>query len=295
MTFDLDNMNINIEKEEAQTIEYTYNGKRYMYKISKSGGFYNEIVAEKIANRLDIPCCHYILTHYNDNTGVSTELFDRTNYIDLYYIFKCVYGKVTYHGLLDEKRHDYKYKTKNNLEDIWYALDTVFATRKNSQEIVEDLMSKIVKVFLFDMIIANSDRHAENIGFIVTENSADLAPLFDNDFMLSEFALYDHDYSVYVEGNDYLTTNEFINLDNNKKYCNTLEKFFNISATEYEDEIKEMLEVISKESLEDIFSELEQEDVYIPQLIKNKMIDNLSFNKKYIEDYLAKKNNSIKH
>jgi hypothetical protein len=295
MTFDLDNMNINIDKEEAQTIEYTYNGKRYMYKISKSGEFYNEIVAEKIANRLDIPCCHYILTHYNDKTGVSTELFDRTNYIDLYYILKCVYGKVTYHGLLDEKRHDYKYKTKNNLEDIWYALDTVFATRKNSQEIVEDLMSKIVKVFLFDMIIANSDRHAENIGFIVTENSVDLAPLFDNDFMLSEFALYDHDYSVYVEGNDYLTTKEFINRDNNKKYPNTLEKFFNISATEYEDEIKEMLEVISKESLEDIFSELEQEDVYIPQLIKNKMIDNLSFNKKYIEDFLAKKNNSIKH
>lgn len=295
MTFDLDNMNINIEKEDAQTIEYTYNDKRYMYKRSKSGAFYNEIVAEKIANRLGIPCCHYILTHYNDKTGVSTEMFDRTNYVDLYYILKCVYGKVTYHGLLDEKRHDYKYKTKNNLEDIWYALDTVFATRKNSQEIVKDLMSKIVKVFLFDIVIANSDRHAENIGFIVTENSVDLAPIFDNDFMLSEFALYDHDYSVFIEENDYLVMKEFINRDYNKRYPNTLEKFFNISATEYEDEIKEMLNVISKESLEDIFSELEQEDVYIPQLIKDRMIEDLALNKKYIEDFLEKKNSSFKH
>lgn len=294
MTFDLDNVNINIEKEDAQTIEYTYNGKRYMYKRSKSGAFYNEIVAEKIADRLGIPCCHYILTHYNDKTGVSTEMFDRTNYVDLYYILKCVYGKVTYHGLLDEKRHDYKYKTKNNLEDIWYALDTVFATRKNSQEIVKDLMSKIVKVFLFDIVIANSDRHAENIGFIVTENSVDLAPIFDNDFMLSEFALYDHDYSVFIEENDYLVMKEFINRDYNKRYPNTLEKFFNISATEYADEIKEMLEVISKESLEDIFNELEQEDVHIPQLIKDRMIEDLTYNKQYIEDFLAKKSNNFK-
>ena len=66
MIFDLDNMNIKIEKEYksvlGKSFEYTYNGKRYFFKKSKSGNIYNELIAEKIANKLGIPCCHYILT-----------------------------------------------------------------------------------------------------------------------------------------------------------------------------------------------------------------------------------------
>ena len=289
MTFDFDNMDINREKGTDDAFEYTYNGKRYLYKKSKSKNYLYELLAEKIANRLDIPCCHYILTYKDGIADVSSEMFDTTNYISLREVLRDAYGKVTYFGLFDEKRIDGLYKSKNNLEDIWFALEKRYGLRKNGQQIVSDLMNQIVKVFLFDALIGNSDRHTENIGFIDDGVNISLAPIFDNDYMLSDCAVYDNDYSIFVDSDDYFAKVDFIGSINDDEQPNTLKKFFDISASEYKDEMNEMLSIISIETLEEIYDELNSEGVIIPFDKRRIISDNLMLNQRIIKNIISGK------
>ena len=289
MTFDFDNMDIKIEKNHEQGFEYTYNDKRYLYKKSKNGDFLYELLAEKIAKKLSIPCCHYILTYDDGIANISSEMFDTRNYISLRELLKEVYGKVTYFGLLDEKRTDYLYKSKNDLEDIWFALDKKYGLREDGQELVSKLMQDIVRIFLFDAVIANSDRHTENIGFIDDGKNVELAPLFDNDYMLSECALYDNDYSMFVESGDYFERQDYADFATDEEPSNSLEKFFNISASEYKSDISEMLNVTSRESLEEIFNELEKEGVPIPSEKREGIISKFELNNNIIRNMIKGK------
>ena len=281
MIFDLDNMDIKITNEYNSTFgksfEYIYNGKRYFYKKSKKGDFLNEIIAEKIANKLGIPCCHYIITYSDGIANVSSEMFDTKNYISLSEILESVYKK---------NDSDVNLSLRNNLEDIWFALDVKYGSRKNGQEIVSKLMSQIVRVFLFDVIIANSDRNPANLGFIDDGENVELAPLFDNDFMLSEYALYDNDYSIFVDQKGYEEREYYVNSDTECEPRNTLEYFFSISASEYQKEISEMLKVISRESLEEIFDEI-QEDVIIPKPKREEIISNFELNRNIINQKIS--------
>jgi len=293
MTFDLENMDIKIDKTHGsltdKSYEFLYNDKRYYYKNCKSNEFFNELIAEKIAKRLNIPCCHYILTYNYGIAGVSSEMFDTTNYVSLREILRDAYGKITYFGILDEKKTDGLYKTKNSLEDIWMVLYKRYNSRENAQELVNKLMTQIVRVFLFDVVIANSDRHTENIGFIEDGENVELAPLFDNDYMLSDYALYDNDYSMYVESGDYFAKEDYSNFGTNQAPQNTLEKFLNVSASEYKEELIEMLKAISKESLEEIFNELEIEGICIDSSIREKYIKKFELNQKIINKKISGK------
>lgn len=285
MTFDLDNMNIKIQDDQynkpKKSFVYTYNGKRYFYKQSKKGDFYNEIIAEKIANKLGIPCCHYIVTYSDGIANLSSEMFDTTHYISLSEILESVYGN-------NDKQDIFNYKSKNNLEDIWLALDAKYGFRENGQELVSKLMKKIVKVFFFDVIIANSDRHADNIGFIDNGKTVDLAPLFDNDYMLSEYALYDNDYSMLVDSDNYEERENYINSDIDLEPRNTLEYFLKISASEYQAELSGMLDVISRDSLEEIFEEI-KEEIMVPDQKKEKIIRLFETNRNVINRIIEQK------
>ena len=293
MIFDLDNMNIKIEKEYksvlGKSFEYTYNGKRYFFKKSKSGNIYNELIAEKIANKLGIPCCHYILTFDDGMDYLSSEMFDTTNYISLHEVLKNVYTIEKNIEMTEEENTDILDKSKNNLEDIWNALEIKYGTRENGQELVNKLMTQIVKVFLFDVIIANSDRHIDNIGFIDDGVNVTLAPLFDNDYMLSDYALYDNDYSMCVEPQDFFSREEYMNNDDAEEPQNTLEKFIKISSSEYKEELNDMLYVISKESLEDIFDELQAEGININQIKKDQIISKFEANTNIIQNIISGK------
>ena len=293
MIFDIDNMDIKIEKEYkspfGKSFEYTYNGKRYFYKKSKKGDSYNELIAEKIAKKLGLPCCHYILTFDEGMDYLSSEMFDTTNYISLHEVLEDVYGIETKLEISKDDNIEILDKSKNNLEDIWNALEIKFGTRDNGQEIVSKLMYQIVKVFLFDVIIANSDRHVDNLGFIDDGVNVTLAPLFDNDYMLSEYSIYDNDYSMCVEPQDFFLQEEYVNNEDSEEPPNTLEKFLEVSSTEYKEQLNEMLYVISRESLEEIFDELESEDVIINKIKREQIINKFEMNSNIIKNIIAGK------
>ena len=91
-----------------------------------------------------------------------------------------------------------KIDEKNNIEDISLAFQKTFST-----EVAEKLIEDLNRIFIFDALIGNCDRNEKNYGLIIRENKAIFAPLYDNDSMLSEFGIYDGDYSLEVKRSDY--------------------------------------------------------------------------------------------
>lgn len=284
MTFNLDKLDIKIDKKEVNRIYYSYNGKKYLYKRSKRlENCYNELIAEKIAKKLNIPCSHYIYSTYEGFVGVSSELFDTSNFVSMKELFKNVYGKV----IESDGYEDLEYYTKNDLESIWNALKIKCIKEKIPKEKVKTLMTQIIKIFMFDMLIANSDRHTDNLGLIITNNSIEVAKIFDNEEMLSEYGLYDGEYCIKVEEDDYEKST-----DSNP--INIFEKFFNISASEYEDTFKKMLELISDENIEEIFKELENEEVPVNEEIKEKVLSKFKTHRDVTNRYFFNKSRRIK-
>ena len=278
MTFNLNDMDIKVVNTNEHGYQYLYNGKKYFFKKwSLLHGCYNELVAEKIARRLGIPCCHYIFTDDDGFLGVSSEMIDDENFITMKEFLKSVYGQVFYREFKGRKIEDEEYRTKNTLESIWFALEQKYGDKENGQEIIRNVMDGIVKVFMFDILIGNSDRHTDNLGLIITEDNAEVAKIFDNEELFSDYALCEGSYSIYVEDSDYY------------EKINSIEKFFSISAKEYEEEFKKYLDVISRESIEEIFKELESEDVPIEESIKNRLIDRFEQNRKLLSNYFLRK------
>ena len=237
-------------------ILFNYNDKYYFFKTNLSSeDRYNELIAEKIAKKLGIKCANYYLGEYCNQKGVVSEVFDVKYYKSMDEFLYSVYGDECFE--------------KNNLEDIWNALLINF-----NQEQTEKVMDDIVNVFLFDVIIANNDRHANNLGLIIKNNNVELAPIFDNDNMLREIAMNDGAFFLGIERKDYYNY-----LNGESKKDNVFDKFIKISDSEYIERLKNMLSVISDDSIIEIFKELEKEGVKIS---KEKQLDILNrFRKNY--------------
>ena len=82
---------------------------------------------------------------------------------------------------------------------------------------------------------------------------------------------------------------DYSNFGTNQAPQNTLEKFLNVSASEYKEELIEMLKAISKESLEEIFNELEIEGICIDSSIREKYIKKFELNQKIINKKISGK------
>ena len=207
------------------------NNNKYFFKtIFNIDSIYNELIAEEIAKDYEIPSAHYDLAVLDGNIGVISENFlkDNETYTDMSSILKTIYNDPE-----DKTNH-------NNLTDIWNALSLIFKDEK----IISDLMEQIVNIFIFDILIANSDRHDENYG-IITGTKTKMSPVYDNSFMLSGISLYDGDYSIKVESN----MNEEDNI---------LNRFLSISSLEYTKLLESKLWIIEEDNIDKIIKRVEE-------------------------------------
>lgn len=256
MYFDLDELDIKIKKEIyfSYGMIFTYQGEDYYYKGNKTlDSIYNEILAKKIADKLGISCCEYYLGSYYEDMGSISKMISDDKFISMSNLLLSSYG-IT--------------KNKNNIEDINAMLDNIF-----SSEVSEKLKSDLLNIFLFDVLIGNCDRNSDNYGLILDDNPR-FAPLFDNENMLSEYSIYYGNYTLGIDEDD---------LDDE----NILDKLFE-HFPETKDRLRKMFPIISEESLENIFKELEDE-YEINDYIKEKVMDRFSINRGMINESLNKK------
>ena len=254
--------------EEDTGITYEHNGKKYYFKrIYKKEAYYNDIIAEKIAKRLGIPCCHHFLSTYNGNIGISSEMFDTTNYIPMTNFLGRVYPKEDQYRM-------------NNFEDIWNALETKF-----DFETTERLMDELVNIFIFDILIGNPDRHPDNYGLIIEDNNVRWNPLFDNEFLLSLITIDMGETSLLVSPEDYRSWNEYVSYLNKEDIHI---KFFSVSDDMYKERLRKMMEVISEESINEIFDEMKKEGTIIPDSVKEFLLKRFELNRKRIQERIFK-------
>lgn len=172
---------------------FKYKNNRYLFKKQEQGSddVYAEVIAEEIAETLDINSAKYTLATLDGELGVISEEFIKKDE-RLILGLEIISTIMNRYGLENEKfRKLYGvnnlevkdvHNKLNNLEDIWSILDLYFKDNPNKDRIIQELMTDLVKIFIFDLITMQGDRHINNWGIIVNEkqNYFKISPLFDN-------------------------------------------------------------------------------------------------------------------
>lgn len=191
------------------TINNAKTKQKFLYKKVDSKDLYEaygEILAKEIAVLLNMPCADYMLAKFNyehDNLhdfknsyGVITPSFLKENerLIPMGEIISSVYNQSIESNNYMQELFDTQGIEKgiainrlNNLEDIWSILDIYFKDYPNKQEIVQNIVEHFVKLYLFDVITLQGDRHIWNFGIIINKKTKEVrpAPIYDNSNIFS--------------------------------------------------------------------------------------------------------------
>ena len=199
---------------------FLYQNQRYFFKTAKNiSQIYNELIAHELANDFGIESIPYDLAYYHDSIGVISK--------------DCMKkGDKLLEDLLMDYFHE-DYHEKCNLDDTVLTLMETYGDSCNS--IIDELMH----MMMFDIIIANHDRHDRNI--IINTETRRLGPLVDNEMLLSDQALYDNYYSFKVTSRDDNTIANLIKILNDNQLLFFYKK----------------VEIISPENIEDVFRRVE--------------------------------------
>ena len=154
-------------------------------------------------------------------------------------------------------------------------MEVYFKDYPNMQEIVAKLMMKIVKLFIFDLITGQEDRHEENWGVVIYENGdVDLQPIFDNSRSLEDDPEFVY-YGLSLEGNSISENDKMI------------QEFLSVSSSEFSDILPNYLWVISEENINKIFKLIEEQiNCEIQPNIKRYYINVFSINYNFFKSLL---------
>lgn len=244
-------------EEYGRKVLFSYRGKKYYFKVSKSlDSIYNELIACKIAKKMNVPCCEYYPAEHNGFVGVASEYYEDEKAITMEEYLKSKFGS--------------NIRVHNNLTELTACFYTDF-----SEKVASRLTTELTNIFIFDAIIGNADRNSTNYMIIIDGENTRMAPVFDNENMLDDHAIYDGDYSLGVDERDYTDGDKF----------NVLYKFLDRADDETYNRFVRALRLISNDSIAEIFAEI-GEDTMIVEPIKEKVVRRIAMNKKMIDKYL---------
>lgn len=246
------NDTVTVQKKNANSqfvFSFKYHGTTYYFKFDSLVSPYNELIAYYIAKDFGLSPIKYDLATLGVYDGVISKDFKdkRAKYILGSEILKSVYGDV------DLRKY-------NNLEDIWFALEDYFKDREDMQEIVSKIMNQLVRLFIFDMLLGQEDRHYDNWGIVEYLNGViELQPVFDNSRIL-----VDHPDMV----------NSQLLLEEKMLYMeDTVMNFLRNSSSEFSKILPDFLWVISNENIIRIFDLIEKQTKWpMPEDLKKEYL-----------------------
>ena len=178
------------EINQLHSFTFLYLGKRYFFKEAKNvSQSYNELIGYELAKDFGLEAVPYDLASYNGHVGFLSQDYMKDGYVCLEDLLVKYYGT-------DEG--------KNNLDDASIMIRDTFPY-ESSEKIISDL----VRLLMFDIIIGNYDRHDQNI--IIDTNNGRLAPVSDNELLLSDDAMYGQFYAFRITPDDKITLDNFLN------------------------------------------------------------------------------------
>lgn len=254
------------EKCSSEVFSFYYDGIKYYYKTNemrKPFNYYAELLAEELLYDYGLPCAEYDLAICSNNIGVISKNFKKDNftYVKLSSILTDCYGEENYFDNF-------------HLDGIWYALEC----RYKDENVVSNLMNRIVNKFLFDILTNQLD--SSNLFISEHGNDIDIAPMYDNELML-----YSPNYFSF--GVDEIVDNF------GDGVTQSLEKFLGYGSSDYYDLIMNKVSIISEENLLRKFVNIERKTNYpIPEEIKKSFLNGFKKHREKIEKILRKHNES---
>lgn len=220
----------NFESRDSYHFVFDYNDSRYYLKRCLNiKNLYHELIAEELARDYGLKC------PYTDIAFIDGD----------YYVISADMHTLGDKYISIDKLFNASDDSLNNLSDLWNKFTEVYG----NEQIVRNLMKQLVDIFLFDILIANVDRHMCNYGLLENASGISLDYIFDNENMLDSISIYEGGYSIGIDRSDYfIFENEGMHF---------LEKFLTISDKAYYDYFKEKLNIISVDNLLKAFSRVE--------------------------------------
>ena len=223
----------------------------YYFKEVPNRELVMEMISKSIAFLLGIPYLKESIAILNDKYGLLSKSYlkDDDKSYNLHNLMQNYF-----YGNNDDELLDYrKLASLNNLEDIWFALED----RYEDKNIVKNLMDGITNIFMFDLLVGESDRTLRDIEIIESYNTVTLAPLYDTSSILA-----DKSTALGVDEDDYL-----------KSDLDKIDKFIENSDTSYKEKFYSYLNTLDSIGIEKIIEETEREnDFIIDNNLKNEII-----------------------
>ena len=318
---------------------------RYLFKEIKQYPYcwLSEVLSEKIAKILDIPCADYRYATLGNKKGILTKNFlkDDETLILGAQIIQEVLNKYPYlkeNDIFNDKnflnmyrvptnilsydninRIKYIHNNLNNIEEVWSLLDVYLTIHDIPKDNLENIIDYLVKMYFFDLITFQKDRHITNWGIIKLENMDIVKPsvLFDHS---ASFGLVDKNLEQRIENfyrnlDAYLkyhsegTKQNFISVlykDRmlftpsedaiiNAKYrkrqnnLETFSYFLEVSTSNSIESIKEYMEILNNLDIKDILDEIENfYNIKIDSKIYNYVADMFSYNIYFLNQKIKK-------
>ena len=230
----------------------------YYFKEAPNRELVMELISKSIAFILGIPYLDESIAILNDKYGLLSKSYLKDG--DKSYNLQSLMQNYFYENNDEEELLDYKkLASLNNLEDIWFALED----RYEDNDIVKKLMEGITNIFMFDLLLKESDRTLKNIEIIENGTDIKLAPLYDTSSIFS-----DTNTKLGIDEEDYL-----------KNDIDKLNKFLEYSDNSSKEKFYSYLETLDSIGIEKIIEETEKENnIIISNDLKDELIT--KFNKR---------------
>ena len=188
------------------------NGINYFVKYDPD---YAELVGEEIAKFIGLKCAHYEPIVINDRNYVASLDLDSEGEFNLYSAYNN--GNLLF-----------------NLYNIWHIIEENFVYSAN-------IMHDITLMYIFDLLLMNSDRNFDNFGIFDGKHIA----ILDNQF------IFDHEMPPEISS--------IYGVDDQEDSYSDLENYLNNSSSEFINEFILIFNSLSPEKFNELLMKVEKE------------------------------------
>lgn len=228
----INNLNVNLDCLSDVDAKYKFvkDNQIYYFKASSEKEAFREVFACEFADKLNIEHANYDIASIDDHFGVISESIYG---IDEEFIPLC--------DISDKLNIKKGYA--NTVETMQKKILPRLCFLNRKEELI-----KYIRMFVFDILLANDDRHEGNTGFIYKGSKYRLAPLFDNGNIVSDLCLRNQ---IYCQG----ISNDLFDDENNYVIIEFL-------SSKYAKYLVEELEKLSINDLLSLVNEINEKYEY---------------------------------
>ncbi len=247
----INNLNVNMDYFSPIEGKYSFykDNQLYFFKSCSEEEAFREVFACEFADKFNIEHANYDVASIDEHFGVvSTSVYNQDEkFIPL--------------SIISSKFNiDYVYA--NTFETMRNIILPRLCYFNRKEELIN-----YIRIFVFDILLANNDRNESNIGFIYKDHKYRVAPIFDNGLIVNDKSINEH---IYCQG----ISNDLFNTENNYVIVEFL-------SSEYSNYLVDELEKLSMEDLYSLVEEINNKYAYnfdksYEELVLKKLDKNLN-------------------